>query len=178
MVDPLGLCGETMTVSVTMANGGGSNNPTTSFGPMCDETGNRYLFSGVELLNLTPGDRPFRHSVFGWGPWSPIRVFQQWAAKQTPGPLYPPNEDPAKPIGPINSTQEPPEIIPEDPENWVPSNPTTMTGWDKTKFVILKIFQGIDASSSDIIPVLLLNPCGPGVMPQFGTKGTVCPNMD
>ena len=47
-----------------------------------------------------------------------------------------------------------------------------------SKFVILKIFQGIDASSSDIIPVLLLNPCGPGVMPQFGTKGTVCPQMD
>lgn len=60
MVDPLGLCGETMTVSVTMSGGKGSSTPTISSGPSCGMG----WASGKPLPQIIQRDRGIAP---GWG---------------------------------------------------------------------------------------------------------------
>ncbi len=95
-------------------------------------------------------------------PSTPSRVFRGYNAKPPYQPTYPPNSLPNPPDEPINPTGEPPELDPPPPggidDNWVPPDPTKLSPWDKTKFIILKIFEGI-GETEIVIPFAVVPPC-------------------
>ncbi len=91
------------------------------------------------------------------------------------GGPYRPNVGPQEPENPIWPKQLPPKIITDDPENYVPPTPTL---WDKTKVIILKVFQAFGSDgSTEVAPFIFISPCESGAMPQLGPGGMSCPKM-
>jgi len=95
-----------------------------------------------------------------------------WIPKGLSG-RYGPISGPSSPSGPGWAQGEPPRILPEDPENYVPPNIEEMTLEQRIKYIILKLFQAKGGSSSDFL--FLASPCPIGTLPTYGPNGMSCP---
>lgn len=89
------------------------------------------------------------------------------------GPYFKPNSGPPEPSQPYWPTEEAPKIITEDPENYVPPNPEDLSVWQKTKYVILKIFQAFGQGDLFIITTT----CPDGSMPSMINHGKCPPTI-
>jgi hypothetical protein len=63
-------------------------------------------------------------------------------------------------------------IVPEDPENYVP-DPVKMTLWQKTKYVVLKLFQAFGNADFFVIVVT----CPDGSLPGSNGSATCSQTM-